>query len=324
VTPDDDRDVDGQVRLRAFQFLEAKTRLHGTSLPWKVLRPFAGQQSEPDGRVATVPRPVLPTTPFQDPPYIARRMQDTDDLHRRAGHAVEDEEAGELRHGPHPDAAQARAVPAEHPDLRHLSDALERLFEGPRVAASDPRSLGSEIRELSWGAQTVRGETYDLAIGEGRRIYEACLLQAGPLAADAWPQPAARYGAPQLVRPRLGQGSFRIAVTDAYGRACAVTTEHSLPTLEAAHIKSYARGGEHAVANGLLLRRDIHRLFDLGYVTVGADDQCFQVSRRLKDEWENGRVYYEMRGRRIVLPGRVEDHPRRELLDWYNREMFLG
>jgi putative restriction endonuclease len=175
-----------------------------------------------------------------------------------------------------------------------------------------------------WGAQTVRGAGYDLTIGEGRRLYEACVLHAGARAADTWPEPAARYGAPQLVRPRLGQGSFRLAVTDAYGRACAVTTERSLPTLEAAHIKPYARGGEHAIANGLLLRRDIHRLFDLGYVTVGAHDQCFEVSRRLKDEWENGRVYYEMRGRRIVVPERAEDHPRRELLDWHNREMFLA
>jgi putative restriction endonuclease len=176
-----------------------------------------------------------------------------------------------------------------------------------------------------WGAQTVRGVGYDLTVGEGRRIYEACLGHLRAPAVDAWAERAAdRYGAPELVRPRLGQGSFRIAVTDAYGRACAVTTEHSLPTLEAAHIKPYARGGEHAVANGLLLRRDIHRLFDLGYVTVGADDQRFEVSRRLKDEWENGRVYYQMRGQRIVLPSRVEDHPRRELLEWHNRQMFLG
>ena len=176
-----------------------------------------------------------------------------------------------------------------------------------------------------WGAQTVRGEAYDLTVGEGRRIYEACRLRGRVASLDVGAEsPAERYGTPQLVRPRLGQGSFRLAVTDAYGRACAVTTEHSLPTLEAAHIKPYARGGEHVVANGLLLRRDIHRLFDLGYVTVGADDQRFEVSRRLKDEWENGRVYYEMRGRPIVLPGRAEDHPSREVLDWHNREMFLG
>jgi putative restriction endonuclease len=77
-----------------------------------------------------------------------------------------------------------------------------------------------------------------------------------------------RYGKPLLVWPRIGQGVFRIAVTDAYGRACAVTGEHSLPALEAAHIRPYAAEGLHDVANGLLLRSDLHRLFDKGYVTV--------------------------------------------------------
>jgi len=68
-----------------------------------------------------------------------------------------------------------------------------------------------------------------------------------------------RYGAPKTVQLRLGQGTFRIAVTSAYG-ACAVSGEHSLPALEAAHLRPYADGGERALSNGLLLRADIHRL----------------------------------------------------------------
>ena len=57
-------------------------------------------------------------------------------------------------------------------------------------------------------------------------------------------------------------------VTDAYQRKCAVTGERTLPALEAAHIKPFAEGGSHNPQNGLLLRRDIHALFDGGYVTV--------------------------------------------------------
>lgn len=66
---------------------------------------------------------------------------------------------------------------------------------------------------------------------------------------------------PQIVRPRLGQGAFRIVVTDTYERRCAVTGERTLPVLEAAHIKSYADGGAHDITNGLLLRSDLHTLF---------------------------------------------------------------
>ena len=75
---------------------------------------------------------------------------------------------------------------------------------------------------------------------------------------------AARFGRPALIQPRLGQGAFRVAVTDAYERRCALTRERTLPIPDAAHIRAYAAGGGHEIPNGLLLRTDIHRLFDLG------------------------------------------------------------
>ena len=125
----------------------------------------------------------------------------------------------------------------------------------------------------------------------------------------------------ELVRPRLGHGAFRVAVTGAYGGACAVSREHSLPVLEAAHIRPYADEGAHDVANGLLLRADIHRLFDAGYVTVTPDHR-FVVSRRLAQEWENGKAYYAMEGRSIALPPRAADRPDVELLRWHNEHVF--
>lgn len=123
-----------------------------------------------------------------------------------------------------------------------------------------------------------------------------------------------RFGSPQWVAPRLGQGGFRIAVTEAYRRQCAVTTEHSLPVLEAAHIRPYADDGSHEVTNGLLLRSDIHRLFDRGYVTV-TPDYRFRVSSRLRDEYQNGKIYYALDGRQILLPERPEDRPSRDALE---------
>ena len=81
----------------------------------------------------------------------------------------------------------------------------------------------------------------------------------------------ARYGEPRLIQPRLGQGAFRILVTDTYNTALAITQERTLPALEAAHIRPYGDGGEHEARNGLLLRRDIHSLFELANVTVTPD-----------------------------------------------------
>jgi putative restriction endonuclease len=134
----------------------------------------------------------------------------------------------------------------------------------------------------------------------------------------------ARYGKEAVIRPRLGQGAFRVIVTEAYGRACAITEEHSLPALEAAHIKPFNKSGPHAVNNGILLRSDCHRLFDRGYITV-TPDYRIEVSRRLKEEFENGRSYYPFDGKQLNhLPKSVADYPRKELLNWHNEAIFKG
>ena len=171
------------------------------------------------------------------------------------------------------------------------------------------------------------GATYDLSAGEGRRVWQESLAAAAlDLQQLVAPAPSAstgpRYGAPTLHQPRLGQGIFRVQVLDAYGRACAVTGEHSLPVLEAAHIKPYAKGGEHDVANGLSLRTDIHRLFDKGYVTVD-EDAKFIVGRRLKQDFENGRSYYSLAGRTLELPVEAARRPSSTALAWHRQSVFL-
>lgn len=177
-----------------------------------------------------------------------------------------------------------------------------------------------------WKPQVVTIKGYDLSVGEGLRIWTECQAVAARIPAAAGnsalvAQPGEAYGAPQLIRPRLGQGTFRVAVTAAYGGACAVSGEHSLPVLEAAHIRPYAVAGSHAVPNGLLLRADIHRLFDAGYVTVTPEHR-FLVSQRLKQEFENGKTYYEKNGLVIEVPKRPEDRPDKELLRWHNENVF--
>ncbi len=182
-----------------------------------------------------------------------------------------------------------------------------------------------------WAINIVRGKRYDLAVGEGARILHACLdvarrrgrFESDPDAVRFTAESGERYGKARPVAPWLGQGTFRLAVTDAYGRACAVTGEHSLPALDAAHIRPYKDGGVHSFGNGLLLRSDIHRLFDKGYVTITPKFE-FEVGRRLKVDYENGRSYYPLHGRRIHLPGEVAERPDPGLLEWHNSQKFLG
>jgi putative restriction endonuclease len=172
---------------------------------------------------------------------------------------------------------------------------------------------------------SVRG--YDLDRGEGQRLWRACLERAAArrLAAD-WALDALdqeQTGRRVVIRPRLGQASFRLAVLEAYSQQRAVTTEHTLPVVDAAHIRPWAAGGAHEVPNGLPLRRDLHRLFDLGYVTVRPDLR-FQVSSELRDDYANGRVYYELAGRQIQLPADPAAHPSPELLAWHESAVYRG
>lgn len=180
-----------------------------------------------------------------------------------------------------------------------------------------------------WKARTQTDKKYDLTTGEGRRVWEECLGAARDLAATSpnrtgqVAEVAPRYGDPVLVCPRLGQRTFRIAVMDAYDRACAATGEHSLPALDAGHIRAFSEGGPHSTSNGVLLRADLHRLFDKGYITI-LPDYCVEVSRRLREEFDNGRTYYPLHGQRLRLPRNPRDWPDPEQLRWHNDNVFAG
>ncbi len=186
-----------------------------------------------------------------------------------------------------------------------------------------------------WSRQIVSGKQYDTETSIGATLWDAVVERIadprtviGPptdevpsLESEQAP-PAERYGSPFLTASRLGQGTFRLGVLDAYERRCSVTGERIVPVLEAAHIRPYAAQGPHLVSNGLLLRSDIHRLFDLGYVTVTPKHE-FRVSSRLEYEFHNGRDYYELEGRPlIVLPKSRQERPASEYLEWHNDMVF--
>lgn len=119
---------------------------------------------------------------------------------------------------------------------------------------------------------TVQGKGYDSEVGVGKALWEAVaerieLFQGSSLEAGTATIAAIEskgFGKPQIVLPRLGQGLFRVLLTDAYERRCSISGERTLPVLEAAHIKPYSVVQRHEISNGLLMRSDLHRLFDDG------------------------------------------------------------
>ena len=160
-----------------------------------------------------------------------------------------------------------------------------------------------------WKNSIVQGKSYDLSVEPGRsiwnRLQDALYLSKG----IAENQP--RYGEPIAVLPRLGQGSFRVLVTDVYQRRCAITREKTLPALEATHIKPYSLNGTHEIKNGILMRKDFHALFDKGYITI-TPSRNIEVSKKIKEEFENGREYYAHHGQSINLPIAYKYYPSAE------------
>jgi putative restriction endonuclease len=177
-----------------------------------------------------------------------------------------------------------------------------------------------------WHPNIQVGKGYGLDTVAGRRLWSDVQERLGRLTTalplDTFDR-GERYGDPIVIRPRLGQGTFRVLVTDAYDRRCAVTRERTLPALEAAHIRPYGDGGEHRVDNGLLLRRDLHALFDRGYLTV-TPALRLAVSRRIREDFENGRDYYALDGRELVVPAAARMRPEEEFLRWHREERWLG
>ena len=87
--------------------------------------------------------------------------------------------------------------------------------------------------------------------------------------------------------------------------------------------RAYADGGAHEGSNGLLLRTDIHKLFDLGYVTVDENLE-FVVSGRLKSDFDNGKHYYDLQGTVVRSPLLPSAAPSNKALQWHRENRFLG
>lgn len=182
-----------------------------------------------------------------------------------------------------------------------------------------------------WSSNIVVGKSYDTANFDGMQIWshvrgpllnQAHESRAEQTAVSRTAEVPSAYGAGTLIQQRLGQGAFRVLVTDAYKRRCAITGEKTLVALEAAHIIPFAKEQSHDVTNGLLLRADFHRLFDVGLVGV-TQDLNVKISPRIREAWSNGQVYYRLDGKPMaVLPDPMEMRPDRDKLKWHYDNVF--
>lgn len=191
------------------------------------------------------------------------------------------------------------------------------FFVAEELALPAPPDFASSI---------VRWKYYDRASASyvERALEHLLTTSDGPAglttAAPAVPGPT--RGVPTLTVPRLGQQAFKGMVLTAYHRRCAITGARITPVLQAAHIRPVSEDGEHRVDNGLLLRSDVHILFDRGY--LGVDDRYrLQVSPHLRSDFGNGQEFYDRAGAVIALPDHRSERPNKEAVSWHMDTKFL-
>jgi putative restriction endonuclease len=186
----------------------------------------------------------------------------------------------------------------------------------------------------SWNRSIVQGKSYDTFNLDGRELWAKVDLLLNKYSLFERPEtlksqlvlaePQAEYTKKYLTKVRLGQGAFRVQLTDAYNRKCSITGERTLPVLEAAHIKPFSEAGPHRISNGILLRADLHKLFDSGYLTITKEYKV-EISRKIKEEFENGKEYYKLHGSGLlVLPQDLADNPDINYIEWHNQNIYNG
>jgi hypothetical protein len=114
---------------------------------------------------------------------------------------------------------------------------------------------------------------------------------------------------------RQGQGLFRKRILEAYDFRCAVTQYDARDAVEAAHIRPYSGPFSNEVSNGILLRADIHTLFDLREIGIHPGSFQIEISKDLKQT-----QYAGLEGAHIFLPNDPRSRPRPDFLEYAWRE----
>jgi len=211
-----------------------------------------------------------------------------------------------------------------HASRTAIERALQRPFESSVDAVDQLDAWATDLLGESpfagvdrskWRFVTLDAVSRHAADGPVRQSSPADLnaaLHAAVAAGEFRPDSItdARDKVLRAITRRQGQPGFRQMLIAAYGGKCAITGCDAIEALEAAHIMAYRGLETNHPTNGLLLRSDIHTLFDLGLIAVNADDFSVLVASQLL-----GTVYGEYVGRPVTLPADPQLRPNRTCLE---------
>lgn len=155
---------------------------------------------------------------------------------------------------------------------------------------------------------------YHLQLNKDPDISIFSLVQANPLIEfDPDNITTAKEKVSKLISKRRGQKKFRENLLSAYNNKCTISGCEVQEILEAAHIIPYQGEETNAVVNGLLLRSDLHTMFDLALITINAEDYKIKVSPVINDP-----IYRAYHNKNAFIPHNVKFLPSKKALSYHN------
>lgn len=233
----------------------------------------------------------------------AERRLETYDLWSATYHSIAVPETAE--------AMRLVDITASAPDLRFLGkvDRLPRAFSALHLQSARLLTPAS--------ADIIRKQWHE---DDAPHLFFQGDIEQARLQVEFDPQSIqdARERVIREIVTRQGQYTFRESLLKAYENRCAISECNFPYALEAAHIYPYRGTLTNAPANGILLRSDLHTLFDLGL--IGVDPVTLRVL--LSPALQNS-TYARFSGRTIRLPSSPDLRPSKEALDWHSRAFRL-
>lgn len=197
-----------------------------------------------------------------------------------------------LKHGRTPKAWEYRMQ-----NISHVLDQLkEEWIEGLKPAKNvGPEVTGVLIKLLKVGPTSAASPATLIRLEQQRQLVD----ESGYFLQDSVDDQRDRVL--KSIVQRRGQREFRAALLKAYRSKCAMTGCGVVDVLEAAHIHRYMGSETNIVSNGLLLRADVHTLFDLYLIGVEASTMRICVAPSL-----GGSSYEKLDGRPLEIPAAKE------------------
>lgn len=182
---------------------------------------------------------------------------------------------------------------------KKISKAQQEKKENPESKGGNPTKrilLEANLDETSWKDIVTGSTATNTPVSEVDidRVY----VEFSPKDSETEKEKVSRS-----VALRRGQPKFRKELLSAYQHTCAITGTSFSPILEAAHIVPYMGEKTNHITNGILLRADIHTLYDLGLLGINQNYEVVISSSLMNTEYE------DYNGKKITLPINNSERP---------------